>query len=721
MASTSGSGQTRLRVGEDGVHPTFCRLCEAFCGLVATVENGRVTTLAPDRANPHSQGHVCVKGVAFHHVTHDPDRVLRPLKRTGGPGTFTPVSWEEALGDIAARLRAIIDRDGPDAVAFYIGNPSSYATDAVIGHVDFMRALGGWKGYSPGSQDTNSRSVANYALFGNAALNAFPDLPHCDFLLILGANPLVSNGSILWAPRIRHDLDVIAGRGRVVVVDPRRTETARRYEHVPVRPAGDVWVLLGMLRSLQDAGLIDWPAVAEVADGGDTLRAEIARVDVEAAAGRCGVPVTTIRQLAQDFAAAPRAAAYSRLGICRTPVATLTNALVTILNIVTGNFGGRRGGAIFGHHVLAGQDIGRPGGYDEHRSRAGNLPSVLKFLPSAAMPDDILQPGPGQVRALMVTAGNPLHSAPGAARLEAALAALELSVTFDFYRNETARYADYVLPTPTFLERADMPFVGYHILMRPFLQFTDAVIPIQGDARHEHRIYREIVERMGLTWPGRDSHEDAPGIARLDRLLRAGPAGDGRGEDGWSVDRLRGHPHGVMIELEDPTARWRDRLGHPDKRLQLVHPLIQAEFARLWREQKPAPRLALIGRRDIRSMNSWMHNVDGLIRSQKPRLIVHPTDAEHAGVSEGDEALLATAAGRVSVTITISDEMMPGTVCYPHGWGHGGGWERANAAPGHNVNALLGLDADWIEPVSGTTIMEGFAVTLQRIDRDQPA
>lgn len=702
--------------GADGRHVTFCRICEAFCGLVATVQDGRVIKLEPDKDNPHSQGHVCVKGVAFHNTTHDPDRVLTPLKRIGGPGEFAPVGWDEALDDIAARLKAIVDRDGPDAVAFYIGNPSSFATDAVIGHALFMRAIGSDKGYSPGSQDSNARSVANYALFGDAGLNSFPDLPHCDFLLIFGGNPLVSNGSILFAPRVRHDLDHIAEHGRVVVIDPRRTETARRYDHLPIQPGGDVWLLIGLIGVLEAQGLIDHAAVGQTASGLDDLLAAIRATDLDTAAARCGIAPDIIRDLARDFAQAERAAAYGRLGVCRSRFATLTNVLVSVLNIVTGNFGGRRGGTIFGHPALSGQDRGRVGGYDESRSRIGNIPSVVRFYASAAMPDEILVPGPGQVKALMVTAGNPLHSGPGGARLTQAMDALDLCVSFDFYRNETAQHAHYILPTPTFLERADYPYVGMHILMRPFLHFTDPVLPLQGEARHEHEIYAAIVERMGLAWPARGGPGEPPGLARMEALLRKGPIGDALGEDGWSTQKLRDYPHGVMVDMPDPTTGWQERIGWPDRKITLFHPLIAAELERLAQHWEAPAALTLIGRRDIRSINSWMHNIDGLVRSQKPLLIVHPSDAQRYGLTDGGHARVSTRHGAVEVLILVSEDIVAGTVCYPHGWGHDGGWSRANATPGQNINALLGLGADDIEYISGTTLMEGIAVSLEPMD-----
>lgn len=709
--------------GEDGDHVTFCRLCEAYCGLVAKVREGRIQAIIPDRENPHSQGHVCVKGIAFHEVVNDPDRLTSPMRRVGGPGEFVPVSWDDALDDIAVSLKGILDQDGGDAVAFYMGNPMAFATDSVMTHGGLMKAVGSRKGYGAGSQDSNSRLVANFAVFGSAMTNAFPDLPNCDHLLIFGANPLVSNGSILYAPRIRHDLDAIAARGRVVVVDPRATETARRYEHVAIRPGTDIWLLLAMARVMFEEGLVDHKVVGLHALGLDRLEAELGRVSVSGAAAHCGIPETTIRDLARSFAARPRAAMYSRVGLCRGPFATLANVMVTALNVIAGKFG-VRGGAIFGSPLLAGSEKGTFGGYAGEVTRVGRIPVVAKYMACAAMPDDILVEGRGRVRALIMTAGNPLLSAPGGARLEKALAALDLFVAFDLYMNETSRYADYLLPSTTFLERGDVPYGGWNVLMRPFLQITEAVIPPVGEARHEHEVYREIVRRMGLEWPCRSEEERAllrQGVVRtpienLDRSLRMGAAGDLFGErDGWSLERLRQHPHGVMVDLPDPTADWWLRLGYPDRKLRLWTDLIESEFRRFWVEWSPPPPLALVGRRDIRSINSWMHNVQKLVRSQDAALLIHPVDARAHGLADGDRARLWTEHGEVQIDVAVTDEVGPGTLCYPHGWGHQGGWRLANDTQGRNINVLLGLGLENVEFVSGTTLMDGIKVMIERL------
>ena len=399
--------------------------------MVATVEGGRVTHIGPDRANPHSQGHICVKGPAIADVAYDPDRVTHPLRRCGGPGAFERVSWDEALGDIARRLRAIRGASGPDAIATYFGNPGAFSTDTFMASQWFLRRLGSRKFYSAGSQDSTSRHLASYILYGVAFRNAIPDLPNNDVLIVIGANPLVSHGGLLTAPRVRHDLDAIAARGRVIVIDPRRTETAARYEHVAIRPNTDVWLLAAMLGTVFAEGLADRAFLETSTTGWRSLREAVAPVTAEAAAERTGIAAETIRRLARDLAAAGRGAIYGRVGLCRGEFSTLANVLADALNIATGKFG-RVGGSVFGAFPLKG--AGDPlQGYGEHRTRIGDLPVVAGLMPAAVLPDDILEPGVGQVRAMMVVAGNPVMSAPGGARLESALGSLDLLFSIDLY------------------------------------------------------------------------------------------------------------------------------------------------------------------------------------------------------------------------------------------------------------------------------------------------
>ena len=704
----------RPATGEDGDHVTFCRICTAVCGLVATVEDGRVVRARPDPDNPSSQGHACVKGIAYHGVTHDPDRVTRPMKRVA-PGRFEPVSWDEALDDIAARLSAIIAEHGPDAVASYQGNPPAYATDGMTGFRMFLKALGTTKIYGAGSQDTNARFTANWLLYGSPLTIDVPDVNNADFMLIFGANPLISHGSLIFTPRVRHQLDAVAARGGVVVVDPRRSETAARYEHIAIEPNADCWLMLAMLKTLADEGLADEAFLAERCAGWPELRSALAEIDCDDAARRTGIAVETIQNLARRLTASPKSVCYGRVGICRGPHATLANFLLSALNMVGGTFG-HEGGSTFATPVLAGSDRATTGGYDEVRSRVGNFPSVTQFLPSAVMPDDILEPGPGKVRALLSLGGNVLLAAPGGDRLRRGLEQLDLSVSFDLYINEAGSYADYVLPGLTFYERADLPMVPFMSMVQPFLQYAEPVIAPVGEARSEFDTFCDILARMGLRMPAASPDEVAAQAAGgqmrplevLDGTIRQGPAGV---HGDWSIDKLREHPHGVMLDIPIPWGN-QEKIAHADGRIHLWDDMVAAELDRLF-AAAPVEGLKLLSRRDMRSHNGWLHNVDRLIRSQKPTLHIHPDDAAERGLSDGDRATLSNRFGAIEVEVEINDDHRRGTVSYPHCFGHGtGGWQRANRAGGANVNILLGHGPDVVEAVSGTTLMDGIAVEL---------
>ena len=535
----------RLEPGADGDHVTFCRICTAVCGLVATVRDGRIVTVRPDPENPSSQGHVCIKGMSYHEVTQDPDRVTHPLRRVSH-GVFERVSWDEALDDIARRLKAIIDEYGPESVASYQGNPPAYSSEAMSGFRMFLKALGTDKIYGAGSQDTNARFVASWAMFGSPLTLDVPDVNNSDFMLIFGANPLVSNGSLIFTPRVRHQLDAVAERGEVIVLDPRRTETAARYTHLAITPNADAWLLLAMLKVIGDEGLAAESWIDANAVGWDKLRGELAAVDLGDAAARTGIARSRIEEIARRFATTPRAVAYGRVGVCRGPFATLVNFLLSALNMVAGTFG-HPGGSVFSTPVLAGSDRATTGGYDEARTRIGNFPSVTQFLASAMMPADMLEDGPGKVRALFSLGGNVLISAPGGAALEEGLKQLELSVSFDLYVNEAGAYADYVLPGLTFYERPDLPMVPFMSMVAPFLQYTEAVIPPIDEARSEFDVFCDILARMGRRMPAASPAEVAAQAAGgqlrplqvLDGAIRDGLAGDRLGEGaGWSIERL---------------------------------------------------------------------------------------------------------------------------------------------------------------------------------------
>lgn len=694
--------------------PTFCRLCEAYCGIVATVENNRVTSIKPDKDNPHSQGHVCVKGMAAGELTNDLDRLLTPMKRNGRPGEFVPVGWDEAMDDIASRLKLILDRDGGNALALYHGNPLGFATDFVMAVKPFLAALGAHKRYHSGSQDHHAHLASNFYAYGDAERNALPDFVNCDFLVTLGANPLVSNGSLVFSPRMRHDLDAIAARGRVVVVDPRKTETARRYEHVPIQPAGDLWLLLGMLRTLIEEQLVDSRFIAERATGWDELRDAALSVAMDEAEDRSGVQAEVIRSLARDFARAPRAALYGRLGTCRGPHGTLTTFLIHAINIVAGKFG-QPGGRIFGMDIFAGTETGTLHDYRTGKSRIGDVVEVCGTLPGAMLPADLMEEGQGRIRAMLLFGANPVLSSPGGQALVEGLEGLELLVSCDLYINESNRYADYILPGLTFLERDDIPLFGLLSLMRPFVQYSEAVVPPAGEARGEYTILVDLAARLG-----KDIATTGRPLDAFDEMLRRGPAGDRFGErDGWSFERLRRHPHGVMVDLPDPTVGWEEKIGYPDRKLRLWHQDLAGELRRAHSSPTSASgQLRLTSRRDIRSMNSWLHNIESLTRSQTPVLLINPADAAERQIGDGDLVTISTRFGAVTVPAMCSEDMIKGAVCYPHGWGHEGGWKVANAKRGENINLLLGFGADTVEKLAGMTLMDGLPVEVERVAKD---
>ncbi|MEP7099512.1 MAG: molybdopterin-dependent oxidoreductase, partial [Burkholderiales bacterium] len=519
-------GAQHLPPGADAAHITYCRLCEAQCGLVAQVREGRIVKVEPDRAHVTSEGHLCVKGPGMRNVTYDPDRVLYPLRRTGAAGEFERVSWDDALDDIARRLDAIVERDGGQAAAIYGGNPASFGT-LHFGYIrQFLAAIHSGRLFSPMHVDTGAKHLASELVFGHGFRYTFPDLERCDFLLMLGANPMVSHMSLIAEPRAHRKLEEIARRGAVVVVDPRRTETAKRFEHVQVQPDSDAWLLAAMLRTLFDEGLADVEYLEAHVDGWRDLNAALEAFDIETCARRCGVSADTLRTLARRFAGARTAACYGRLGTNRGRHATLTSFFIEALNLVAGRFA-QAGGAVIGQapfeHAAAPL---MPPPYGSRRSRVGNLPLIGGMEPGGNLAAEILTPGEGQIKALIVDSGNPVLGYPQGERAAQAFESLELMVALDFYVTETSRHAHYILPTTTFFERDDVTDLWTINAPRPWLQAVPASIEPLGEARVEFDIYNALLKRMRRT-PLFDALRPAGGpplslMQAADAMLRNG-------------------------------------------------------------------------------------------------------------------------------------------------------------------------------------------------------
>jgi formate dehydrogenase len=715
----------------DGDYVSVCRICQPRCGLIVSVKNGQVEKIAGD-PQAASRGHLCIKGASFGQIQHDPDRVRYPLKRVGGPGEFRRCTWDEALSDIAARLAGLIKEHGRESVGFYFGNPTSYDTGHLLWLMAFARRLGTPHLYGAASQDTNPRNVASYLLYGGAGAVPFPDIRRTDFILIVGANPVISHGSMWGVDRIRDELSAVVSRGgRIVVVDPRRTETARLFEYVPIRADTDAWLLLGMLHVIFKESLADEAFIAAHTAGADELRTLVSEFSPDRVERETGIDAGRIASLARDFATAGSASAYGRTGACTTSFGTLVCYLLDCLNIITGNLD-QPGGSVFPSMPLNRRLMGKfmlPGSYGARRSRIGDYPDVISTMPSAVMPREILTPGAGQLKALIVGAGNPANSTPDERAVVDALQRLDLLVCIDLYVSDTGRYADYVLPDQTFLERDDLDVVHMSYNTTPVFHASKGVFRPPPEARRACDIYDDIARRLGLVCVFDSGWVRL--LARLgirltprrlvDVLVRCGPIGDrfGLQPSGLNLRKIERKVHGLAIAQHPATNDLGKHVSHRDGRVRLHSPAIAAEVRRLT-DRKPDPRfpLRLIGMRENRSHNSWAHNAPRLVNGRSgPMLRISEADAVQLGIENGEEVSVTSRTGSIRVRAMVSDEMIAGTVALPHGWGHRGGWRLANAAGGANANILSScLDED-VEQISGTTRLHGIPVRVALAER----
>lgn len=717
--------------------PTFCRICEASCGILVKTDGERVLGVRADHAHVHSQGFMCTKPTAMVEIADDPDRVLYPLRRTGAPGCFERADWDTALQDIANRLRGIIDRDGPSAVAIFEGNPVAFDSNGKLAASGFADAIGTTSRYGINGEDGAAFVAANALQFGSGGIAPRPDVWHTDFLLMLGANPWISKGSGISEPQLRKALQGITERGgRVVVVDPRRTETARHFEHLAVRPGTDAWLLLGILRTILTAGKEDREFIAANAQGLDEFSALIEPSGLEQCAANAGVEPTDLESLALAFAEAPSAVAYGRTGVCTQRFGTLNNILINALNAVTGNIE-RTGGALLRPGALDFARLvesGGMGGYAQLRSRTTGLPMVLGWFPSQSLSRDITEPGAGRVRALVSYAANPVLSSGAGGLIEKALGDLDLHVSLDIYINETNKHADYILPGTTFYERDDLPLIGLAGQVRPSLYATKAVTRPRGEARHEWRVFDELARRIGLG--GAQPSAALRRLARLglripprvllDAAIRTGAYGDKYGlrRGGWSRKRLlREAPHGVALGDTLPSRPLNEVLNTPDHRIRLCPTELRKDLDRLaGHADDPSFPLRLIGLRELKSHNSWMHNAPRLTSaSRQPSARVHPVDAHAAGLTADGYLRIESARGSISVHAIINDEVAPGVVAMPHGWGHAGGWQRANSIEAANSNALASAAEADVEPLSGMSILSGIPIRIVACADAHPA
>jgi anaerobic selenocysteine-containing dehydrogenase len=737
-------------------HFHTCPLCEATCGLAITTRGREVTGIRGDRDDVFSRGFICPKAYALKELDADPDRLRTPLIRRDG--TFHPASWDEAFALIADRLGRILAEHGRQSVAVYLGNPSAHALALGIYGQVFLRALGSPNVFSASTVDQMPKQVASGLVFGTALSIPVPDLDRTDYLLMLGANPAVSNGSLMTAPDVPGRLRAIRERGgRVVVVDPRRTRTAElASEHLYIRPGTDACLLFAMVHTLFAEDLVRLGALAEHTASVERVRELAADFAPEVVAGRCGVDAGTIRRLARDLARAERAAVYARIGTTTQEFGTLASWLVDVVNVLTGHLD-RPGGAMFtrpatgGAHTRGTPGRGKGVRFGRRKSRVRGAPEVFGEFPCACLAEEIETPGEGQVRALVTIAGNPVLSTPNGARLARALAALDFMVSLDIYRNETTRFADVILPGLSPLEQSHYDVVLRQLAIRNVATYSPPVFDLPEGQQPEwrtllrlaaiasgqgaeadvaalddfvllQRIEHEVTE-PGSPIHGREAAEIMAALAPrrgperlLDLMLRTGPYGDGFGRDpaGLTLAVLEANPHGVDLGALAP--RIPEVLRTPSGKIELAPQALVEDVARLRvRLADGDGGMVLIGRRDLRSNNSWMHNLPVLVKGE-PRctMQVHPGDAARLGLSTGGTARVRSRVGEVAVAVEVTDTIMPGVVSIPHGWGHGEPETQLGVAAAHaGVNSNRLADEAALDPLSGNAVLCGIPVHVE--------
>jgi anaerobic selenocysteine-containing dehydrogenase len=716
---------------------TFCRICEATCGLEATIEGDRVVALEPDRQHVVSKGYSCIKGLRYHEIHHSPDRLRVPLKRVGD--RFEEITWAQALAEIGEKTRRLVEEHGGDAVAAYLGNPISFSLLPPILIAAFLQGLGSRNLFQTGSQDCNNKFAAAERLYGFPFIQPFPDVDRTMCLVIIGSNPAVSRGSFIQLPDPVRRLRAIEARGgKVFHVNPRRTETAKQVgTQVFIRPDTDIYFLLSFLHEVLSGGRATREHVDRHMRGFDALRRVAAPWPPERTEAVTGIPAALLRSMVATYLQADGAALHLSTGVNQGSQGTIAFWIQEAINAITGNLD-RPGGTLVGHgYVKDFPKLARKGGHTMRKdlSRVGKLPSVVDTFPAGLMADEILTAGEGQVRALFCLSGNPLLTVPNTdGRLEKALRGLELLVVIDIFRNETANHAHYILPGASAFQRPDLPFV-FQSLMGvqpiPYAQYTDELVPMEGEQRDETMILLELARACGSTLFGSRIANGFLGawmglgtvpllgqwlgltpkrfLALMARAFRLG-----------SLDGLRKEPHGRLLAPHRGGDFLGKRVVTDDGLVDLApEDLVTAtmnleEAFEAEREQRH--RLKLISKREQLSHNSWLHNVPRFVEGKRSTnyLYMHPTDAERVGVSSGAMVEVRSSVASVTLPVQLTDEMMVGAVALPHGWGHqrADGLSVASTTTGANVNLLAADGPEHLEYFSGMAKLNGIWVDV---------
>jgi formate dehydrogenase len=715
---------------------TFCRICEALCGLEVDIENGRITDIRPDDAHVATEGFGCPKGLKQHKIYDSPDRLRHPMKRVGK--TWQRISWEQAIREIGERVAGIRKRLSPDSIAMYVGTAAGFGVLHPMFAQGFMTGLGSKSMYSSATQDCANKFAVSRQVYGFPFTLTFPDLDRVRCLIVVGANPVVSKWSFLQVTNpMKRIREIDARGGKVWVVDPRRTETAKvAGEHVFIRPNTDVFFFLAFLNELIASGGVDRERVARYMKGFDELARLVAPWTPERCEPATRIPAAKLREMVADYCRPGGSALYSSTGVNMGTNGSLAFWLLEAINAVSGNLD-RRGGTLVGRGISDFARFGKKNGtlLRNDRSRIGDFASVNDAFPGGILADEILTPGDKQVRALFVTGGNPLITMANAGRMREAFADLELLVVLDIFLNETASLAHYALPCTSPFERPDLPFIFPLMLglqSRPYLQATKAIVEPDGEQRDEATIYLDLARASGVSLFGSklvqrtlDLSVKINGLKRagkqpslpqellLSAMLRAARQG--------GFGSLLSHAHGRLRPDHEANDFLGKRIVTDDGLMDLAPPLLIEQARKLENdfvgERDKKDTLKLITKRAVKTHNSWMHNIEEFVADDLDRnyLYVHPSDAERLGLADGDLADVASRTATLRVPIKLLHDLMPGTVALPHGWGHqhATGLSVASKTKGVNVNLLAADGAGQLERVSGMAHLTGIEVEVR--------
>ncbi len=710
---------------------TICRICEAQCGLIVSTRDNRIVNIEPNKDHVASKGYACIKGLKMADFVHSPDRLNQPLKKV--EGKFVPISWDQALEEIGARMKSIHQQYGGESIAAYMGNPIGFSLWPTTMMTFFLKAFGADKLFTPGTQDCANKFAGGERLFGSPNDQVFPDIDHTHLLIVIGSNPVISKMSFITMPHPMERLKEIEGRGgKVYWVNPRYTESAKRLgEHVPIRPDTDVFFLLGFLHEVIRRGGVDLERVQRYMNGYEALAEIAAPWTPERVAEVTQISATTLKAMVDAYLAADGAAIYSSTGVNQGSHGLMAYWLQEAINAISGNLD-KKGG------VLAGKGLfPAPPPIDQvPKSRINNIPYVNSTIPAGIMADEILTPGPGKVRAMFNMAGNPLLTCAGSGRLATAFEDLELFVCMDIVRNETAEYADYILPGLHSLERADIPFYFFTFMgLMPTRSFTytEPMLSPSGESRDEGLVFRQLCRVAGRPIAGSRLFQwfsnAAEAISKIPLLCER-----------TSLDRLfislltisaklgglrqlRKYPDGMLLQPNQPGDFLGKRVNTPSGKVELAPPDLVERAKGLDKifetEQQNAGALKLIQKRERFSHNSWAHNVESFVKGERNTnyLYIHPQDAQLRNLVAGDMARISVGQNFVEVPVKVDEDMLPGTISVPHGWGHqrADGLSVARHTAGANVNVIMPDGPESIEPGSGMSHMNGVIADVSRV------